>query len=106
MAWTSRELVSTALKGGACPRIPTGPLAVHFCAVQAGVSLRRYTENAQTLADCIIRTWEKYRPDAVWVSADTWVTAQAMGARAGFTSEDQPMAGMGGPLIRTAADID
>ena len=43
--------------------------------------MQDYTLHARTLADCVIRYYERFRPDAVWLSADTWVTAQAMGAR-------------------------
>ena len=46
--------------------------------------------------------YERFRPDAVWLSADTWVTAQAMGAAVGFPGDDQPMGGLGEPLVRIA----
>lgn len=103
---TSKELVRAALNGQPTPRVPTGPLAVHFCAGVAGYSLRRYTTDARALAESVIRYYEQFKPDAVWLSADTWVSAQAMGARVGATDDDQPFGGMGEPLIRSAADID
>ncbi|MFA6563680.1 MAG: uroporphyrinogen decarboxylase family protein [Verrucomicrobiia bacterium] len=103
---TSREIVARALSGLETPRVPAGPLAVHICARLAGVTLRRYTSDARTLAECVIRYHERFRPDAVWVSADTWVSAQAMGATVGSTGEDQPFGGIGEPLVRTVADIE
>ncbi|MHB1309472.1 MAG: uroporphyrinogen decarboxylase family protein [Limisphaerales bacterium] len=102
----SKELVTAALQGRPTPRIPTGPLAVHFCARPAGYTLREYSTDARALADSVIRYHERFRPDAVWVSADTWVSAEAMGARVGATDDHQPLGGMGEPLVRTAADID
>ena len=42
------------------------------------------------LADCVLRYYEQFRPDAVWVSADTWVTAEAMGKPVAFPGHDQP----------------
>lgn len=102
----SRELVSQALQGRPVPRVPTGPLAVHFCASQAGVSLREYTLNPATLADCVVRYYETFRPDAIWLSADTWVTAEAMGATVAFPDDHQPLAGTGRPLIDSPAQID
>lgn len=102
----SKELVTAALQGRPTPRIPTGPLAVHFCAQPAGYTLREYSTDARALADSVIRYHERFRPDAVWVSADTWVSAEAMGARVGATDDHQPLGGMGEPLVRTAADID
>ena len=102
----SRQIVQRALAGECTPRPATGPLAVHYCARLDGVSLRQYTTDARTMADCIVRYYERFRPDAVCLSADTWVTAQAMGARVGFASDDQPMGGVGEPVVRTPADVD
>lgn len=87
------------------PRTAVGPLAVHFCARVAGVSLDAYTRDPRVLADSVIRYYERFRPDAVWVSADTWVSAQAMGARVGPTAADLPWGGLGPPLVQTPADI-
>ncbi len=94
------------MRGLPVARIPTGPLATHCCAGLAGYSLRRYTTDAQALADSVIRYHERFQPDAVWVSADTWVSAEAMGAKVGATGDQQPFGGLGEPLVRTAADID
>ncbi|HNQ89847.1 MAG TPA: uroporphyrinogen decarboxylase family protein [Verrucomicrobiota bacterium] len=105
-ALTSRQVVARALEGRETPRVPTGPLAVHFCAGVAGCTLRQYTADARVLADSIIRYYERFRPDAVWLSADTWVSAEAMGATVGATNDDQPWGGVGGPWVRTLADVD
>ncbi|NMC19131.1 MAG: hypothetical protein GYA33_01815, partial [Thermogutta sp.] len=101
----SRRLVSAALAGKAVPRCPTGPLAVHYCARLSGISLRQYTLDAQALADSVVCYYRRFRPDAVWLSADTWVNAEAMGVAVGFTDENQPAGGLGPPLVRTAEDL-
>jgi MtaA/CmuA family methyltransferase len=102
----SKQLVLRALQGEVIPRPATGPLAVHYCARMAGYSLRAYTTDSQVLAECVARYYEEFRPDALWLSADTWVTAEAMGAATRFPGEDQPKCGTGEPLIRCAADVD
>ncbi|MBN8457498.1 MAG: uroporphyrinogen decarboxylase family protein [Verrucomicrobia bacterium] len=102
----SKQLVSATLKGLPVSRIPTGPLAVHFCAGQAGYTLRQYTTDPRALADSVIRYYERFKPDAVWVSADTWISAEAMGAMVGATADNQPFGGIGPSLIQSAADID
>ncbi len=101
-----RDLLLRTLRGETAPRVPCGPLAVHFCAIDAGVDHRSYTLDAVTLADTVVRYCEHYRPDAVWVSADTWVTAEAMGAEVAFPGDGQPLAGTGKPTVRCTADID
>lgn len=103
--WSSRRIVQEALAGRPTPRPATGPLAVHYCARLIGVSLRQYTLDAHTLAASVLNFHDRFHPDAIWMSADTWVSAQAMGAEVGFTSDDQPMGGKGAPAIQTAADI-
>jgi len=102
----SRELVKRVLAGEETPRVPTGPLAVHYTASVFGVPLEDYTLKPHVAADSICRYWEEFRPDAVWLSADTWVTAEAMGARTAFPGPDQPLAGTGEAVIRSASDID
>ena len=101
----SKELVWRALSGLPVPRPAVGPLAVHYCARLAGVSLREYTLKPGVLADCVIKYYEQFRPDAVWLSADTWVNAQAMGARVAFPDDNQPLGGTGEPLVKTGTDI-
>lgn len=102
----SKQLVARTLRGEPVPRVATGPLAVHFCARVAGRTLREYTTDPRVLAECVIRYHERFRPDAVWLSADTWVSAEAMGARVGASGEDQPFGGLGDPVVKTAADVE
>lgn len=102
----SRQRLLDALRGIPAGRAPTGPLAVHFCARAAGVSLEEYTCHPRILADCVLQYFRRFRPDAVWVSADTWVTAQAMGKAVVFPGPDQPLSGTPEPLIRTLSDLD
>jgi uroporphyrinogen decarboxylase len=101
-----KESILRALRGREIGPPVTGPLAVHYCARLAGISLREYTNSSHALANCVLQYYERFRPDAVWVSADTWVTAEAMGAPVAFPEGDQPLGGTGEPLIRSAADID
>ncbi len=103
---TSQELVHRALKGEAIPRPAVGPLASHYHAAVGGVSLRDYTLNAELLADCVVRYHRKFKPDAVWMSSDTWVNASALGVPCAFPGEDQPMGGTGETIVNNAADID
>jgi uroporphyrinogen decarboxylase len=103
---TSKEIVAAALNGRPVPRVPVGPLAVHFCAGLAGYTLRQYSTGARALASSVIRYCHQFRPDVVWVSADTWISAEAMGAAVGATDHDQPLGGVGEPVVSNVADID
>jgi len=102
----SKQLVAAALTGMPVPRVPTGPLAVHFCAGHVGYTLRQYTTDAAIMAEAVIRYYERFKPDAIWLSADTWVSAEAMGVKVGADSDNQPFGALGGPMVASAADID
>lgn len=106
--WVREEAnpVHQALDGIETPRVPTGPLAVHYCAGLAGISLRQYSTDPRLLAESVIRYYERFHPDAVWLSADTWVSAEAMGVRVGSVDDHQPLGGLGEPLVQCAADVD
>jgi len=101
-----KQRVLDALRGHPTSRAVTGPLAVHYCAQFAGASIRQYTTDARVLAEAVIRYYERFRPDAVWLSADTWVSAEAIGARVGAATDDQPFGGIGAPLIQRPRDIE
>jgi MtaA/CmuA family methyltransferase len=103
---TSRDLVKRAIKSEPALRPACGPLATFFCAADAGISLQEFTLNADVQVDCILRYHEKYRPDAVWISTDTWVTAEAMGAPVFSTLGDQPLTGPPEGYISTIRDLD
>ncbi len=102
----SKQLVTAALAGEPIHRVPVGPLAVHFCAGIAGCTLEEYSTDPGVLAEAVIRYHERFRPDAVWLSADTWVSAEAMGARVGSTDPHQPLGGLGKPLVTAVSDLE
>ena len=99
-------MVQKTLKGEATPRPVNGALAVHYCARIAGGTLREYSLNVQTMVDCILAYYERFKPDAIWISADTWVSAQAMGARVECFDDNLPLSGIGEPCIQKVSDID
>lgn len=104
-AVTGRQVFLGALRGEPGSRVPVVPLAVHFCARVSGVSLDQYTRDAATLADAVIAYHARFLPDAVILSADTWVSAQAMGAAVGPIGDNQPWGGLGEPRVRTRIDV-
>ena len=102
----AREMVRRALEGKSVARNACGPLAVHVCARLAGIPLSEFSTRADRLADAVVRYFERFRPDAVWISADTWVTAEAMGAKVAAPGPDEPLSGTGEPAVKHARDVD
>ena len=103
---TSKELVKTAIKGEPVHQPACGPLATFFCASDAGIALREFTLDPDVQVECILRYFEKYRPDAVWISVDTWVTAEAMGAPVFSPLGDQPLTGPPEGFVSTVQDLE
>ncbi len=102
----SRGLVMKALKGEAVPSPACGPLAVHFCAVDKGVSLFEFAKDPKVHFECLLRYYDKYRPDVLWVSADTWITAEAMGTEVYSPDEFQPLSGPSNGFVHLSRDLD
>ena len=75
-------------------------------ALRAGCTLRQYTTDARALADSVIHCHNWFKPDAVWLSADTRASAEAMGVKVGASDHSQPFGGLGELLVRTVLDID
>jgi len=102
---TSRDIVIKALKGESIPRPACGPLAVHFCAVDTGISLLDFARDPEVHVECLQRYYEKYQPDVLWVSADTWITAEAMGAVVYSPDEMQPIVGPSDGFVLSDPDL-
>ncbi len=95
-----------AIQGEPVPHAACGPLATFFCAADAGASVQDYSLKPDVQVECILRYYEKYRPDAVWISADTWVTAQAMGAPVFQPQENQLLTGSPEGFLTRMQDLD
>lgn len=67
--------------------------------------MEAYTLDADRLAESVVRYYRAFRPDAVWVSADTWITAEAMGASVHFPGDGEPMCGTAEATFRTLEDL-
>jgi MtaA/CmuA family methyltransferase len=81
-------------------------LATFFCAADAAISLREFSLNPDAQVECLLRYHEAYQPDAVWVSTDTWITAEAMGAPVSAPSENQPLGGPQDGFINSVSDLE
>ena len=79
---------------------------MHFCAADVGVSFLDFSLNPKVHIECLLRYYEKYEPDVIWISADTWVTAQAVGAPVHSPDSNQPLAGPSDGFIHSRHDLD
>lgn len=86
-----RERMLAMLAGQPVDRLPLTPIVMQFCADQCGVKYGDYVKDYRVLADCQMRTAEKFDFDLVSNMSDPAREAFDCGAHVEFY-EDQPAA--------------
>ncbi|GAK55466.1 uroporphyrinogen decarboxylase family protein [Candidatus Vecturithrix granuli] len=101
---TSLERILSVFQGKTPDRIPVVPIIGQTAARLNGMRISEELRSPETLADSRIACRERFQYDGVYVSAETWVTAEAMGAPVQY-SEDAPVQGTT-PLLADKKQID
>lgn len=86
-----RERLLAMLENRPVDRLPLAPIVMQFCADQCGIQYGEYVKDWRVLADCQIRTAEKFDFDLVSIMSDPAREAFDCGARVEFY-ENQPAA--------------
>ncbi len=84
--------------------IPVIPIIGQAAARLNGTTMSAELKSSETLAESRIACLERFGYDGLYISADTWVTAEAMGASVEYF-DDAPTAGTT-PLLEDVHDID
>ncbi len=103
---TKKEKVSATLNGKKFNNYPNGLLTCHATAEYAGISIQEYSTDSAKLAKSVLAYYKKIKPDAVWISADTLITAEAMGLEIRFPSVDIPAQSSGKYIVKTIEDLE
>jgi MtaA/CmuA family methyltransferase len=93
---TGKQRVLAALRGEAHDRVPVVPIVGQAAATFCGVSIREHAHDPHLLARCQIECARRFGYDAVYIAADTWVNAEAVGFPAIEHPKDAPACGHGG----------
>lgn len=101
---TSLERVLAIFHGERPDRVPAIPIVGQAAARLNGMTMQAELASPETLAESRIACRERFGYDGIYISADTWVTAEAMGAPVRH-SEDAPTVGTT-PLLDDMAAID
>ncbi len=100
----SLERVVAVYKGEISDRTPVIPIVGQAAAVLNGMTISEELKSAETLAESRITCLKKFGYDGIYISADTWVTAEAMGAKV-IQPPNAPAEGTE-PLIKNKKDLD
>ncbi|NPV54471.1 MAG: hypothetical protein HPY71_13310 [Firmicutes bacterium] len=101
-AMSSRERVLCALRRERHDRVPVTPLVGHYAARIFGISIGAYSRSASLLAKSIVAAQRQFGYDAVYVAADTWVNAEAMGCVLTYPEDSPPF---GRPIISSSDEL-
>lgn len=92
---TSKERAWAALHGRPHDRTPVIPIVGQAAATFCGVSVREHATDAELLARCQVECARRFGYDGVYLAADTWVNAEAIGFPDIEQPDDAPARGHG-----------
>lgn len=99
----SKEKYLQTLQKNPVNSIPVTPIVVQYAASFSGYTIREYTKNPKIMAKALVNTQQALNYDAIYVSADTWVNASAMGSEITYP-EENPAEGQ--TLLESKSDIN
>jgi uroporphyrinogen decarboxylase len=102
---TGKERALAAFRGEPQDRVPVVPIVGQAGAVFCGVPIREHAHNPQTLARCQVECARRFGYDGVYIAADTWVNAEAVGFPHMEHPPDAPACGHGA-WIESVAQIE
>ena len=76
---TGKERALAAFRGEPHDRVPVVPIVGQAGAALCGLPVRDHAQNPRTLARCQIECARRFGYDGVYIAADTWVNAEAVG---------------------------
>jgi uroporphyrinogen decarboxylase len=92
---SGKERALAAFRGEPPDRVPVIPIVGQAAAAFCGVSVREHAHNPHTLARCQIECARRFGYDGVYIAADTWVNAEAVGFPFVEHPPDAPACGHG-----------
>ena len=93
------------MRGEPHDRVPVIPLVGQVGAIYCGVTIRQHAHDPVTLARCQVECARRFGYDGIYISADTWVNAEAVGFPQMEHPEDAPAYGRG-TWIESVEQID
>ena len=101
---TALERVMAVFTGERPDCVPVVPIVGQAAARLNGITMRAELASPETLAASRIACRERFQYDGIYISADTWVAAEAMGAPV-IHADDAPTAGTV-PLLDDVRKLD
>jgi MtaA/CmuA family methyltransferase len=97
------ERISAALKGDETDKVPVMLHNFMMAAREHGITMQKYRNNPELIAECFIASVDKYMYDGILVDIDTVTLAGAVGVPVDFPADDPARTHIGG--IENLEDI-
>ena len=101
----SRERVQAVLAGRIPDRVPVCLHNSHLAAAQAGISMAQYRKDPQAIAKAHLLALEMYGQDSLYLTIDTALLAEAMGAKS-EQCDNEPGAALSPRPFRALDEVD
>jgi MtaA/CmuA family methyltransferase len=92
---TGKQRALAALRGEPQDRVPVIPIVGQAGAALCGVSIRDHAHDPRTLARCQVECARRFGYDGLYIAADAWVNAEAVGFPHVEHPPDAPACGHG-----------
>lgn len=86
----SLERTRSAVRGQKVDRLPCFPILIAPACQLTGIKQGDYSQDADVMADTLIRARELIGTDGIYVSRDNWIMYQALGGEMTFPEDDEP----------------
>lgn len=103
METSGKERYLNALERKENNIVPVTPIIGHYAATFSDYTIKEFTKNPDIMAKSLLNTQNYFGYDAIYIAADTWINAEAMGCNVNFP-EDNPAEGE--QLLDSKKDID
>lgn len=84
MKRSGKELYLKALNREKNNMVPVTPIIGHFAGSFSGYTIKEFTTNPEILAESLLNAQNHFGYDAIYIAADTWINAEAMGCEVNF----------------------
>ncbi|MGI9862760.1 uroporphyrinogen decarboxylase family protein [Moorella naiadis] len=101
---TSKERILVAATGGIPDRVPVAPMVWDYAAVFCGKTIKEYALNPKVMAECLIRFYNTFKPDGIFVGTDVYYVAEGFGAKILIREDNVPV--LVEPAIQDLSEID
>ena len=99
----SLERTRSAIRGQKIDRLPCFPILIAPACQLTNVRQSDYSQDADVMADTLIRAREIIGTDGIYVSRDNWVCYEALGGEMTFPEDDEPNGR--GVLLKSVSDF-